>query len=164
MIQLRRNEAGLQGWRTGFELFRRLWGFEHTLVLIKGRPYLERWILYVAGYTLRLHKFWRGDDDRASHTHPWWFITFPLAPYRERVFHQGWERHTRVVLPFRPHYRPPNFEHIVVDRMKLVDCGFFELWEHDDRPCWTIVITGRRQNAWGFYPKPGTFVPWREWK
>ena len=54
-------------------------GLERTVVQVGGEPYLGRWILYVGGFSFRLHKFYRGDDMRAPHDHPWWFVTFPLC-------------------------------------------------------------------------------------
>lgn len=132
---------------------KRWWGFERSTVAHEGRKYLDRWILYVGGGTLRLHKFWRGDDDRASHTHPWWFWTFPLSSYVERVFSQGVELGSRVVRAGRPHFRSASFEHIVVGRLG-----------GSTKPFWTIVISGTRVNAWGFYPKPGEFIYWKEYQ
>lgn len=129
----------------------RLYGFERSRVDIAGKPYLDRWIIYFGLGTLRLHKFWRGDDDRASHTHPWWFWTFPLSSYAENVFSKGTFKTWGIVERFRWHYRPANYEHVVVAH-------------HDAKPWWTIVISGHRINKWGFYPAPGKFVPWREYK
>lgn len=126
------------------------WGFEHSVVYIDGKKYLDRKIVYVAGYTIRLHTFYRGDDARASHDHPWPFWTFPLHGYTEDVFEKGrWLRSQRVEA-LRWHYRPRGFEHTVVGL--------------DAFPARTIVITGRRHQTWGFYPEPGKFVPWWEWK
>src|SRR5580692_11012239 len=66
------------------------WGFESSRVWGSYRdsaePYLDRYILYFWPITLRLHRFWRGDDDRAPHDHPWWFITIPFTSYVEAVY------------------------------------------------------------------------------
>jgi hypothetical protein len=128
-------------------------GVEKSTVVIDGLQYLTRWILYCGG-TLRLHKFHRGDDDRASHTHPWWFITFPLSAYVEDVFHRGKWAGRRTVKPFRFYYRESGFEHIVAGRYP----------RRDRRPFYTIVITGHRTNLWGFYPKPGKFISYLDYK
>lgn len=147
-------------------LWDRLFGFEHSMVGIKDGKYLERWIVYFGLGTLRLHKFYRGDDDRASHTHPWWFITFPLRPYRERVYSKGRHVETRVVEAWRPHFRPANFEHIVIDSVRVEQHPLLSrgAWTHDPRPFYTIVLTGHRVNAWGFYPKPEQFIYWRNYR
>jgi len=59
-------------------------GCTHDLVFDDNQPYLERWIIWL-GFTIRLHKFHKGDDDRAFHDHPWWFITMPFSAYLERT-------------------------------------------------------------------------------
>lgn len=144
-----RGRGGAIGWFRGFDLLGRRWGFDRSLVLVDGEKYLDRWIVYLNGYTLRLHKFYRGDDDRASHTHPWWFITFPLGPYIEQLFEHGHPRGCRIVKAWRPHFRPANFEHYV---------------SHGAKDTWyTVVVTGVKSNGWGFYPRPDWFVPYKEW-
>lgn len=125
-------------------------GFEFSRVLISGTPYLDRWILHLAGPTVRVHRFWRGDDDRAPHSHPWpWFITFPLVSYREDVYSKGTHVDERWVPAWRFSFRGGAFEHIVREIARP--------------PGWTIVITGNYRNDWGFYPQPGVFVPWEKW-
>lgn len=125
-------------------------GLERSVVRVGGEPYLGRWILYVGGFTVRLHKFYKGDDQRAPHTHPWAFITFPLCRgYYELVPNTRGDRLYNWVRGWWPSYRPATYQHIVVD---------------PPSPFWTIVVTGRKSNSWGFYPKPNRFVPWREWK
>lgn len=145
-----RGRGGAIGWFKGFDLFGRRWGFDRSLVSVDGEPYLDRWIVYINGYTLRLHKFYRGDDDRASHSHPWWFVTFPLAPYVERLYARGSFVAQRCVEPWRFHYRPTSFEHYVLRGVRV--------------PWYTIVLTGPKNDTWGFYPEPGKFVPYKEWR
>ncbi|HAL41993.1 MAG TPA: hypothetical protein DCP57_06075, partial [Gammaproteobacteria bacterium] len=83
-------------------------GWTHDLVYDCGQPYLERWIIW-CGITLRLHRFHKGDDDRAFHDHPWWFITFPLSSYMEHT--PGQE--PVVISSWRPHFRGASHRHIV---------------------------------------------------
>lgn len=161
--------GGRTGWRRGFEIFGLLFAFERSNLFVRRELYMERWLFYVASYTLRLHKFYRGDDDKASHTHPWWFITFPLSPYFERMFDRGKSMGSRVVKAFRFHYRPATFEHYVawgldlsVSRLDFVTPCYIKR----KRPFYTIVITGRVLNPWGFYPfdrNPRVFVPHEKW-
>jgi len=135
-------------------------GYSHDLVeLPEGKPYLERWILWL-GITLRIHKFWRGDDDRAPHDHPWAFITIPLnRNYTERVFefyafedHRKyfWRKREAAVRRWRPHFRPSTHKHIVV-------------MPRNAPPVWTFVVTGLRKQPWGFWPAPDTWISWRKW-
>lgn len=118
-------------------------GIGTSRVLIRGEPYLDRFILFLGGPTLRLHRFWRGDDDRASHTHPFWFITVPLSAYWEAVYHKGLMRFTRRVR--WPSFRSRTFEHRVILLGRV--------------PCWTLVLTGAYSDDWGFYPSPYEYVP-----
>ena len=125
-------------------------GLEYSRVHISGRPCLDRWILYLGG-TLRLHRFHRGDDARAPHSHPWWFVTFPFTSYMEVVHEDGRPVEVRMVKAWRFHYRPSNFQHIVMGR------------DRGTGPFWTIVLTGRALQEWGFYPAPGKFVSYKNW-
>lgn len=125
-------------------------------------PYLDRWILYLGPINLRLHKFYRGDDDRAPHNHPWWFITFPLTDYYEKVPNLTWPRQmsTRLVQRFRFHFRGISFKHIVMGR---------SMDRTDNRPFYTLVIAGNKSQDWGFWPyeverDDRVFVYYRKWK
>lgn len=118
-------------------------GVTHDIVInYRNDPYLERYILWFGG-TLRLHKFWRSDDDRALHDHPWRFITFPLATYNEITEDKDGNAINNTVTRFRPHYRPAAYKHRVII----------------DKPAWTIIVTGTHLRDWGFYPG-GRFVHW----
>lgn len=130
-----------------FQPGKRWIGFEHSLVTHHGAKYLERWLLYVWGGTVRLHKFWKGDDDRAPHDHPWWFVTFPFHTYEEKVAEGSVMMH-RTVKAFRFHYRPATYRHIVVGAAK---------------PFFTLCISGQRSRDWGFWPSDKQFVYWRNW-
>ena len=108
--------------------------------------------------------FYRGDNDSASHTHPWWFITFPLTGYLEKLFRQGTELGIRYVKPFRFHYRPADFEHYVISGAREVNDPI-PCWAMVRKPFYTLVITGGKQpEEWGFYPEPGKFIYWKDFK
>ena len=104
-------------------------GWTHDLVYDNGQPYLERWILWF-GFTLRLHKFHKGDDDRAFHDHPWWFVTLPLDPYLEKTP----DGPLTMVRALRPHFRPASHQHIV----QLIE----------EQPVWTLIVTGSKSSDW----------------
>lgn len=140
-------------------------GFERSRVHIGGKPYLDRWIVYVGIGTLRLHKFWRGDDDRAPHDHPWPFVTFPLTTYYEKLSDET----VREVKAWRLHFRPSAVRHIVLGSRYVSTSLYNTTWYfgRTDKPFYTLVITGPRVRGWGFWPGDKyarSFVPWRLWK
>lgn len=128
-------------------------------------PYMERWILWLPGWTrgedgrlrlsgltLRVHKFWRGDDDSALHDHPWWFWTLPLCTYTERYWDSVCNCElVREVKRLRWHFRPAEHRHIVY------------MPKGRTKPFYTLVVGGGWGRHWGFWPTPGQFVHWREW-
>lgn len=166
-------EHGFQQYRPFFiEIFGTRWGFEYSRVGRGSLPYLDRYILYAFGGTVRLHKFWRGDDDRAPHDHPWWFITFPFTSYYEKVPGGWWyegcglaspRMYYKLVKAWRFHFRPAKYQHIVYGREPFVDGKLGNIYRRDYRPFWTFVITGGKSNDWGFWPKPEVFVGYRDW-
>ena len=115
-----------------FSIGSQRFGLSHDLVVEQTEPYLERWIFW-CGFSIRIHKFHKGDDDRAFHDHPWWFVTVPLKRYLELTPTQG----TRTLKAGWPHYRKATHRHIV----QLVD----------DNPTWTLIITGLKARKWGFW-------------
>ena len=135
-------------WKT-FDWRGMRFGVSHDLLQIDGVPYLERWILWL-GLNIRVHKFYRSDEDRALHDHPWAFITFPFQAYEEDY----WDPHLRLVLrrtvkPWRFHYRPAKQRHMVI--------------KVSDGPTWTFFMSWFKTNEWGFWPN-GTFVHHKDWE
>ena len=98
----------------------------------------------LARLTLRVHKFHKGDDDRAFHDFPWWFITLPLEPYLEKTP----EGPQTMIQALRPHFRPASHQHIV----QLIE----------ERPVWTLILTGSKSSDWGFWHE-GHYTPHHEW-
>ncbi len=132
-------------------------GFQHDTVSLNGSPYLKRWFVYILGRTVRLHKFYRGDDARAVHDHPWAFWTFPLRSYWE-VLGDGT---TQLVERFKWHHRPSSYQHIVLGSHAKADKRGVKFWTPE--PFWTIVVTGRKDRSWGFWPN-GKYVYYRDFK
>ena len=119
-------------------------GWTHDLVFDENLPYLERWIIWL-GFTIRLHKFHKGDDDRAFHDHPWWFVTMPFSTYLERTPRSN---DLVAVKAWRPHFRSAKYRHIV----HLIGC----------KPVWTFIITGSKNSEWGFC-EGDKFTPHEAW-
>ena len=132
------------------------WGYEHNTVRVDDRPYLSRWILHFGIGSVRLHKFWRGDKARASHDHPFAYWTFPFTSYVEKAYDVNDPTHTvfkiKVVDRWRWTYRPAAHRHVV--RGRSGGCC---------KPWWTLMLTGKHNDDWYFYPEIGERVHWREW-
>jgi hypothetical protein len=132
-----------------------------------GNPdciYAERWIfkLPLNLGSFRLHHFFRSDDGRAHHDHPWWFITLVLkgsyvdeSPC-ENCDGKGWLLYGRKkrqgkcrecggvgVTLDQLHagsirYRPAKHKHTLITH-----------------GVWTIVFTGPWERRWGFWDRIG---------
>lgn len=121
-------------------------------IIIGGHenPYLYRWYIIPRNrfFNIYLHLFFRSDDDRALHDHPWWSCSFILeGEYNECLSH-AWEK----------------------ERIVRRSCGDV-VWRKatsahriiliDGVPCWTLFITEPRLRKWGFHC-PGGWRHWRE--
>lgn len=107
-------------------------------------PYVYRWLV---GHnklgSLRLHHWVGSDDPRATHDHPWWFLTFVLrGGYTDESLHID-----REDLEFTGHdhlrapscrFRPAHHRHTV---------------QTDPGGAWTLVITGPASRSWGFWTR-----------
>lgn len=113
-------------------------------------PYLLRWWLIPRNrlFNVYLHCFWRSDDDRALHDHPWANCSVLLrGRYLEHTIAAGGIHRHQLLEEGAVRLRLfGSFAH----RVELID-GF----------CWTLFITGPRYREWGFHcPDEG----WIHWK
>jgi hypothetical protein len=96
-----------------------------------------------------LHNFWRSDDDRALHDHPWLFNCSILlqGEYDEHTIERGGiHRRTRLRAgDWRFRWGPAPH------RVELID----------DRQCWTLFITGPRVRSWGFHCAERGWIHWK---
>lgn len=121
--------------------------FDHKVIVnCEHDPYLQRWYLIrTEACALFLHRFIRGDEDRALHDHPWAFIVIPI--WRGYIEHN--DRGQRRVLPILGiRCRPATYRH----RVQLIN----------GQPAWSLFIRFRKRRLWGFWPK-GKFVSWKDW-
>ena len=159
----------------------------HTIYGVDGEhaaPYMTRiWI-----YRLRLHIFYRGDNDPDPHDHPWDFWTFPLTSYVEEVATPvtkgvaplelllcGPENYTlshQVVRAFRLQYRPATHCHRVLGRARPAAYGSQDGCIREALPeavpgkIVTIVWRGMNGRKWGFLRNRDgkwCWTPWREY-
>lgn len=162
----------------------------HTIYGAEGdhdTPYMTRVVLG----RLRLHIFWRGDQDPDPHDHPWGFWTFPLTTYEEEVWRgpedtqwltdflgldPGIVKTHEVVKAWRIHYRPATHTHRVIGRISDTEQwdpdGYYVAsstparWHNVPGPVVTIVWTEKVSRKWGFLKlRDGRFCwePWRDY-
>lgn len=115
-------------------------------VIGTGEEYLRRWWVIPRNrfFNIYFHQVLRSDDDRALHDHPWINLSVILSGrYREVVTARPAvvRKQGSVVL------RLPSTQH----RLELID----------NKPCWTLFITGPRLRVWGFQCPQG-WIPWEQ--
>lgn len=125
---------------------------------------------------LRLHIFWRGDQDPDPHSHPWGFWTFPFTPYVEEVVQAPvvtpWHtdvgvinrlttyRRTEVVRAWRLHRREASHTHRVLGHYAGDYAGTHLVapW-----PVVTLVWTDGGSMPWGFLKLRDGRWCWQDW-
>lgn len=136
-------------------LCRLISGQPHMVIGGEDDPYLRRWYLIPRNPVINvyLHQFLR-DDDRALHDHPWWFVSLILrGGYIE--YGESADRKSTALIRSAPvfgdwglrgksplAFRPATYRHRVA-LPHTPDGG--------RKPCWTLIITGRRTRTWGFW-------------
>lgn len=119
-----------------------------TIVGADGTPYMTRYTLATLfGMSLRVHRFYRPDGDACPHDHPWWFASLILrGGYVERIRVADGVEREQVNRPGRLLWRPAGFAHTVT-RLLAPEV-------------WTLVLTGPKGRAWGFFTRNG-WIGWR---
>ncbi len=140
-------------------------GFRHERVGPDDCPYLERWLMNFGPFAIRLHHFFRSDEDHL-HDHPWWFwtlvlrgsyedwvecpqcegmgfwsITTPFSEAGNRFCFQCGGKGQILGTRMRPgtiRYRPALHRH------RVVTDG-----------AWTLILSGRKSRDWGFMTPKG---------
>ncbi len=128
-------------------------------------PYMTRWWIG----RLRLHIFYRGDQDPDCHDHPWDFWTFPLTPYVEEVVCWHPEHHFtfwQVVPALRFTFRPAEHTHRVIGRYDgwFPDFTAQPCIETNDKKVITIVWRSKDKRKWGFLKNRDGRWCWTPWK
>ena len=134
----------------------------HVMIGGDDDPYLKRWLVLPRNkfpINIYLHKFCRSDDDRALHDHPWpWWSFLLKGGYTEHT-KTGSQRRKRFSLV----HRPADFAH----RVELDSYSWStdaSKWPGDatvqEKPAWTLFITGKKQREWGFHCPKG----WLHWE
>ena len=111
---------------------------------LDGCPYVVRWRLETRWGSVRVHHWLGPDDDRAFHDHPWWFTTV--------VLRGGYADHSPEGVE---HLRAPAIRHRTATHRHTV--------VPDPGGAWTLVLTGPRIRAWGFWADGVRFVKANKW-
>lgn len=114
-------------------------------------PYLKRWHLIPRNrwFNLYCHTYYRSDDDRAHHDHPWWNISFGLRGIlQERCGKYAAYSTVRHITQGDLVFRRARDAHRMV------------LPGNQPRPPMTLFITGPKVRNWGFWCPNG----WRPWE
>jgi hypothetical protein len=93
-------------------------------------PYMKRWAFITKYFSIRIHHWFTGDDDRYFHDHPWNFICIVIKGSYDDVSPNG------------------------IDTLRLGSIRFRQaLYTHTVKTngCWTIVLTGKEFRKFGFY-------------
>jgi hypothetical protein len=100
-------------------------------------PYMRRWVLNLGLFSIRLHQWFAGDDDRALHDHSWDFWVWVLrGSYMDISKSKGQMVEQLMVPSWRPTFRKAEHAHTV-----------------QTKGCWTLLLTGPERRAWGFFMK-----------
>lgn len=125
------------------------------VISVDGSPYLRRFYITPrrkdehgeetgkhVGFGVYLHYFYRGDEDRELHNHPWeTALSFILTG---GYFEERRNKHDEVVLR---NIRPLTFNSITCN-------DFHRVIKKEHAPhVWTIFITGKRIQDWGFWDR-----------
>lgn len=124
-------------------------------VLIGGseRPYLERWFVIPRNplFNVYLHRFWRSDDDRALHDHPWWNVSLILrGSYTEHTIEAGGIHRRRDRRAGAMALRAARAAHRI------------EIDPSHAGQVITLFLTGPRLRVWGFHCPVAGWVDWRD--
>lgn len=114
-----------------------------------GDTYLQRFILLRCPWgAVYLHRFFRGDEDKCIHDHPWHFVSLILKG-------GYWEKTPGGALtwcrPLSIRFCPAAHRHRVI------------LDEFRTGNVWTLILTSTKVRSWGFWTDRGrVWVGWRE--
>lgn len=117
-------------------------------------PYMYRWYVIPRNrwFNIYLHQFWRSDEPRSCHDHPWSSVSLMLDGSVTEIYGNPPEN-IRSVKRGQIVYRSAKFTHRII---LPVGFYYFDL----PRPV-TLFITGPKIREWGFHCPKG-WVPWQQ--
>jgi hypothetical protein len=101
----------------------------------------QRWYAWTPFGAIRVHRFFRGDDE-PLHDHPWAFWTLVLAGSYRDVSEAG-------------------VDHLLAGSWRWRPMGYSHRVETDG--AWTLVLSGPTRRRWGFWDR-GEWTYWRDYR
>ncbi len=109
-------------------------------VAFTQRPFA--WVMQKLDIAARVHHILRSDDDRAPHDHPWAYLTIVLrGGYWENV--PKWDKEGHYLGMDRKWHGPGSILFKPAKSWHILELP-------EGQTAWTIFITGRKVNDWGF--------------
>jgi hypothetical protein len=137
----------------------------------RGDTFFSRYdLLKTRWFAVYLHEFYRSDNDRCLHDHPWPFLTIILRGGYWEQLPERWSDYDPQplddglgTLGFQPkgivrEWRRPGY----VGRYPAEHTHRIELDPAKPKP-WSLVIVGRRSRSWGFWGPDG-WIKWEKGK
>lgn len=118
----------------------------HMIIYREGKPYINRWFLIPRNRWLNVYLH-QGviSDYLTPHDHPWWNFSFLLKGcYIENQHHLADGK------LFKVEYLRKRFHAVF---RKATQLHSIQLC--DDKPFWSLFITGPAKRIWGFQTKNG---------
>lgn len=103
-------------------------------------PYAYRWVFIFFGFSIRIHQWFRSDDKRHYHDHPWWFTTIVLRGRYTDVSEQTIDGKPVIV---RDQLKQWSIRH-----RKAYHRHYVEI---PPEGCITLLMTGMPLRKWGFW-------------
>ena len=124
-------------------------------------PYLQRWAVMVGLFSVRVHHFYRSDDERAFHDHPWWFLTLVLRGGYTDVSPcpvcEGNPALKLICGTGKPGGTcggtGEQLDHITAGSVRFRPALHQHTVRVDPGGVWTVILTGPNRRVWGFWER-----------
>lgn len=95
-------------------------------------PYLERWVINLGLFAIRLHHWIASDDQRYFHDHPWDFLVVILkGGYTDKS--------------------PGKYDTLKIGSIRFRKAEHKHTVKVNPGGCWSLLITGPKIRNWGFW-------------
>ena len=128
--------------------------FRRRDITRKGELYLRRYYLTPRSWPIKvfLHVIYKPDDDEFPHDHPWPFFGLVLSGgYFEAIYKKL--AGGKVEFSEYKHRYLGTVAYRGMDAVHQIDAL------HNEKKCWTLIITGKPKRIWGFFTDKGR-VEW----